>query len=558
VRALGGRFAILLLAAVVAVPLALWCVATWIEYRQVMAALEREADRTADLLLEHTAKVFETHELALLLVDLRARGMDWTTIRESRELHADLASISDKLAQVDSLWLVDETGTYWASSQIAPPMQPVPVADRDFMLAYRSGFRGLYVSDPFVGRATGRQAFNTSMARTGPDGGIVIASIRPDYFQDFFGRVLPGSDRVIGLTKESGAILVRYPPLPGTAPTRLSAASGLLRAITTEPKRGMFRTVAQVDGVERLYAYRRIDGYPVYVSIGLAVSEARAEWRRLTLGYGAAAAVAAALLLALALYGLRAAASARRAQEQLARAQRLEALGRLTGGIAHDFNNVLQSVGSVLNIIERHVDDPAAGRVLEAGRETLGRARDRIRQLLTFAREQKLTPAVLDLNTLVRHVTTLMRPGLDGIEVGLELAADLAPVRLDAAQAEHALINLLVNARDAMPDGGRLTLATANVALTDGAPGWVQLTVSDSGPGIEPQALPQLFEPFFTTKPDGQGTGLGLSQVHGFVHQAGGQVEVDSEPGRGARFHLLLPQAAEEPPPQRQGAATGP
>jgi signal transduction histidine kinase len=165
---------------------------------------------------------------------------------------------------------------------------------------------------------------------------------------------------------------------------------------------------------------------------------------------------------------------------------------------------------------------------------------------------------VLDLNALVRHVTTLMRPGLDGIEVGLELAADLAPVRLDAAQAEHALINLLVNARDAMPDGGRLTLATANVALTDGAPGWVQLTVSDSGPGIEPQALPQLFEPFFTTKPDGQGTGLGLSQVHGFVHQAGGQVEVDSEPGRGARFHLLLPQAAEEPPPQRQGAATGP
>jgi two-component system NtrC family sensor kinase len=159
-----------------------------------------------------------------------------------------LRELSDKLEQVDSLWLVDRTGTYWASSQIEPPMHPLPVLDRDFMQAYLAGSRAIHVSDPFVGRATGRPAFNTSMPRNG--GGLVIASIRPDYFVQFFDRVLPGSDRVIGITKATGAILVRYPRLGDHAPARLSASSGLLRAITTEPERGMFRAVAQVDGVD--------------------------------------------------------------------------------------------------------------------------------------------------------------------------------------------------------------------------------------------------------------------------------------------------------------------
>lgn len=556
-RALGSRFAVLLLTAAIAVPLGLWCVAAWMEHRQAMDGLRREADRTADLLLEHATKVFETHELALQLVDLRTRGMSWTDVQSSRELHADLKALADKLTQVDSLWLVDHTGTYWASSQIEPPMPPIPVLDRDFMQVHLSGFRGIYVSDPFIGRATGRSAFNTSMPRSGPDGGLVIASIRPDYFLEFFERVLPGTDRVIGLTKATGAILVRYPPPPSGAPARLSPASGLLRAITTAPERGMFQAVAQVDGIDRIYAYRRIASYPVYVSIGLAVGEAWAQWRRLALNYAAAAALASALLLALSLYGLRAAANVRRTQEQLAKAQRLEALGRLTGGIAHDLNNVLQSIGSIFNVIERRIEDPVVTKLLEAGRASLERTGERIRQLLTFAREQPAAPAALDLNALVHEVTTLMRPSLAGLEVKLDLAPDLPRVRVDPAQAQHAVINLVVNARDAMPEGGTLAIGTAS--LPDGAePGWVRLTVSDSGAGIAPHAMPHLFEPFFTTKPDGQGTGLGLSQVHGFVHQAGGRVEVESLPGKGASFHLLFPPAGDGEPHGPPDGRSGP
>jgi signal transduction histidine kinase len=276
------------------------------------------------------------------------------------------------------------------------------------------------------------------------------------------------------------------------------------------------------------------------------VSEAWGQWRSLALVYAAAATLAAAFLLALSLYGLHAAARVRQAQERLARAQRLEALGRLTGGIAHDLNNVLQSIGSVFNVIERRVDDPVVAKLLDAGRDSLQRTGGRIRQLLAFAREQPAAPGAIDLNALVRQVVTPMRPNLAGVKVALDLAPDLCPARLDLAQTEHAMINPIVNARDAMAGAGTLAIATANLPSADGGPDWILLTVSDSGPGIPPEAMPHLFEPFFTTKADGQGTGLGLSQVHGFVEEAGGRVEVESAPGKGARFRLVLPCISED------------
>ena len=536
-----SRFAVLLIAASLAIPAGLWGVAAWLQHRQIFAELWREANRTVDVLREHAVKVFETHELVLQLVEQATTGMAWPAIADSTNVHDRLATLAELLPQIDSVWVVDPSSTYWNGSAVAPPMPPVDVLDRDFMQVYLAGKHDLYVSDPFVGRITGRPSFNTSRAREGPGGGLLVASVRPGYFLDFFGQVLPTADRVIGLVKATGVVLVRHPPIASAEPLRLGPDSGLMRAIVADPDRGAFRVVAQVDGVDRIYAYRRVGDLPLYVTIGIAAAEGWAQWRRLVLAYAAAAAIAAVLLLSLSLYGLRAAAQARRAQERLAHVERLEALGRLAGGVAHDFRNVLQTLGSVFNVVERRTDDREVTRMLAAGRAVLDRTSQRVQQLLTFGRKDAAAPEPTDLNALARNVIKLMRPSLDGIEVRLELAAQLPRVRVDPSQAEHALINLLVNARDAMPDGGEVTVATS--AAADG----VTLSVTDSGTGVKPEVLPHLFEPFFTTKERGRGTGLGLSQVHGFVQQAGGRVEVTSRPGEGASFRLVLPTA---PPPQ--------
>src|SRR5881396_2639989 len=231
----------------------------------------------------------------------------------------------------------------------------------------------------------------------------------------------------------------------------------------------------------------------------------------------------------------------RRLEEQLAHSQRMEAVGRLAGGIAHDFNNVLTAV---LGPIELLLLDEPPGRPhreeLDIIRDAATRAKDLIRQLLAFSARQVLQPAVVDLNRLVRDVAKMLRR-LIGEDIVLEtaLAPELGAVRVDAGQMEQVLVNLAVNARDAMPEGGRLTIKTDNV---DAGGSQVLLHVSDSGVGMDEEVQAHLFEPFFTTKPRGKGSGLGLATVYGIVRQSGGHIAVDSAPGRGATFRIYLPR----------------
>src|SRR5438046_1497274 len=244
----------------------------------------------------------------------------------------------------------------------------------------------------------------------------------------------------------------------------------------------------------------------------------------------------------------------RRLEEQLGHSQRIEAVGRLAGGIAHDFNNVLTAV---LGSVELLLLDEPPGRPhreeLDIIRDAATRAKDLIRHLLAFSARQVLQPVVIDLNRLVRDVAKMLRR-LIGEDIKLEtvLAPELGAVRVDAGQIEQVLVNLAVNARDAMPQGGRLTIQTDNVdadgtrgRLTPGVPDGrhVLLQVSDSGIGMDDEIQAHLFEPFFTTKPRGKGTGLGLATVYGIVRQSGGHIAVDSAPGRGATFRISLPRA---------------
>ncbi len=241
-------------------------------------------------------------------------------------------------------------------------------------------------------------------------------------------------------------------------------------------------------------------------------------------------------------------------EEQSRQSQRLEALGRLAGEVAHDFNNLLMIIGGYGRIALESIDrnQGALRRDVEMVVEAALRASALTRQLLAFGRRQVVQPRVLDLNRLIRKMARMLeRVTREDIELRLLLRAGLWRIEADAGQIEQVIMNLAVNARDAMPGGGTLSIITENREVTGGpatapplAPGsYVLLAVSDTGMGLDQEARDHLFEPFFTTKAKGKGTGLGLATVYGIVKQSGGEIWVDSEPGQGARFEIYFPRA---------------
>jgi two-component system, cell cycle sensor histidine kinase and response regulator CckA len=239
-----------------------------------------------------------------------------------------------------------------------------------------------------------------------------------------------------------------------------------------------------------------------------------------------------------------------KSEEQFRQAQKMEAIGRLAGGVAHDFNNVLSVILSYAELILDSLDegDPLCDDVQQI-KQAGDRAVDLTRHLLAFSRRQVLVPEIIGLNAVVSHMAKILRRLVgEDVEIEFRLDEDAGSVNADRGQIEQAIMNLVVNARDAMPNGGTLTIETSNVELDGAGEGsgprgsFVRLSVSDTGIGMEEETISRIFEPFFTTKPKDKGTGLGLSTVLGIVQQSGGQITVASEPKKGARFDILLPR----------------
>ena len=228
----------------------------------------------------------------------------------------------------------------------------------------------------------------------------------------------------------------------------------------------------------------------------------------------------------------------------------MEALGQLTGGVAHDFNNLLTVLQGCLEILSgRQAEQTLQARV-ETALATVERGEKLTNQLLAFARRRPLTVTRLDLNDVLRRMTELLaRTVGSGVRIETDLAADLWPVDADATQLDLAVINLAINSRDAMPEGGVLRVRTFKTTLPEGVLSedgdFVGLEISDTGTGMPPEILARAFEPFFTSKGPGKGTGLGLSLVYGFARQSGGSASIRSEVGRGTVVTLLLPRARE-------------
>ncbi|MGB6284926.1 MAG: MASE1 domain-containing protein [Xanthobacteraceae bacterium] len=238
------------------------------------------------------------------------------------------------------------------------------------------------------------------------------------------------------------------------------------------------------------------------------------------------------------------------AREQLAMAQKMEAIGKLTGGIAHDFNNLLMIIGGSAQLFKRLLD-PKLPRAIEALQSAAKRGETLTRQLLTFSRRQHLSPTVVDLNASIRNLRPMIESSLRGNIVYKEtINPNLWPVKVDLAELELAIVNIAVNARDAMPNGGVFALTAENVTVNnssgqDGQNGdFVAIEFGDSGTGIPPDLLSKIFDPFFTTKEVGKGSGLGLSQVYGFAHQSGGTVRAESKVGLGTAITIYLPSYA--------------
>jgi PAS domain S-box-containing protein len=252
-------------------------------------------------------------------------------------------------------------------------------------------------------------------------------------------------------------------------------------------------------------------------------------------------------------------------QRQLFQAQKMESIGRLAGGIAHDFNNLLTAILGFTELAEESLrPDDEVQEYLHSIQKAAERAAMLTSQLLAFARKQIVEPKIVNLNILIRDIDKMLRRLIgEHIELTLVLQPDLGHSRIDPGQFGQVLINLVVNARDAMPGGGRITIQTANVTWKEseerrpGAAGdYVLLTVSDTGTGIDPEMQTHLFEPFFTTKEQGKGTGLGLATCYGIVQQSRGHIQVDSMPGQGTTLSIYLPREAEATLPAPQEAAS--
>ena len=559
----------------VILPTLLFTVAAAIFYGQAFDDARLRVDREARIAQEHASKIMENNEsMTRGLLDFLAPMAPAEVAAREQELHLKLVALASSLQQVQSMWLLDSAGIAVASNRFFP-VPKIDASDREYFRWHQAGNPGIYISDALVSRATGETFFDVSQRweYQGKFAGVVSISLYPAYFAEFYrGMARDAPGLMVMMTRSDGAMIARWPELPPNK-ARLDSQSALLKAMTTGAVQGRIEGASAVDGEERITAFRRLERYPVYVQAGVDREAIVAGWQRQLAVLAAFTFPISMALMYVVWVALRrtrrelaAQQSLQREIEQRARienalhhVQKLEALGRLTGGVAHDFNNLLTIVSNNLHLMRRVDPKMADNKQLAAIGRAVSSGERLTRQLLAFARRQPLQPEVISIQERLPALLALIAPTLGPrIESSVEVDPGTKAILVDPAELELAIINLAVNAKDAMPDGGCLTLSARNASPRDLdiAGEFVMLTVADTGVGIDPELTERIFEPFFTTKPAGQGTGLGLSQVYGLCAQAGGTVRIDSAPGKGTRVSLYLP--ATDPVPLVVGLKDAP
>jgi signal transduction histidine kinase/CheY-like chemotaxis protein len=564
---------VIVLVLAVAIPFALMALLTMQDRAQGREDSQARAIASTTAAREHALRIVQGASAALDRMDDATANLTWAQMQARRgALQADLRRIESQQPGELTLVLMRPDGRAVVSGRA----EPAPLADLsgiDGIRALRDGLRGL-AFDPaprdIFGDDGGLLISRGRAAEGRPFDGALLVALKADTILAEWSRLNPGEGRFALLRWDGHAVLRQgggpLPVLGPRDPLRLAIAQGDQRPVTTD----LFG-----EGSPQMVAWQRVGDQPLFIIHAVPVSQVRP-----VMGpqFGVHAALAGGLALALLFAGWRIwlgsrsatetlerlEANAAELREQIARrevaeeslrnAQRMEGLGRLTGGVAHDFNNLLTAILGTARALERHLGpraDERTRRLLAATVTAVDRGARLNASLLAFARRQPLTLTNVDANVLLRDFLPLLRRALDeSVTVELSFDDKLPSCRADAAQLEAALLNLAINARDAMPRGGKLRVVTRRAWLqeqalagnTEAQPGpYVAIEVRDTGTGMPPEVRERAFEPFFTTTGPGQGTGLGLSQVFGFVRQIGGHVAIQSAPGRGTTVTLYLP-----------------
>lgn len=565
------RILMLIVFTVCGLAAAVVAITEWHDRERRLESARREAMTLARVLEEQTEGMLWATDLALLGIGESLRRDP--TLREHDPAFEDsLRRLLANLPAVRAFFVVGPDGFIIQNSDHDTPRWSL--ADRDYFRAHvEDPNRGLFVGQPLDSRSKGTLFIGVSRrVETSPGGfaGIAVAAIEVRYFERFYEELGLGGGDLIALATRDGVLVARQPRADERVGKRLVFGDGrsVLETALAHATAGSFEAVSTIDGTSRIIGYRALANHPLIVLVGLSREHVLGPWRRGAAGAAASTMAAvglAALLLWLAMLHARREAAT---QARAAQAARLEALGSLTSGVAHDFNNLLQAMSSALRLLGSFTNDDArAAKVIAHGLTSMERSRGLVAQLLGVARPQELEARDVDLNAILSEMAILLEnAAAPKARLELDLRADVQPCRADASRLDAAILNLVVNARDAMPPDrpgmGLIRISTANCARAvvsrDGRRvqrgEFVCVTVRDNGVGMPPEVCRRALEPFFTTKGE-RGTGLGLSQIYAFVRELGGDMQIESEINAGTAVHLYLPRARPQSRQDRQGQA---
>ncbi|MFM0339708.1 hybrid sensor histidine kinase/response regulator [Paraburkholderia fungorum] len=560
------RMLLIVLAVSIAFPLACLAGYGYFDYQRRIADSNDMIDRLARVTEEQAVKVLDLNQqMASRLIELLGNEDDAQIRSREPELHDRLREIGGDFPQVAAISVLGADGDLLVSSRVSPA-PALSIGQREDFRSARAMRPQAYFSLPMFGALSQTDVFNTLIGRSGENGqflGAVSVALRNDYFSRFYRDLTDGDESLaLGLYRQDGNLLVRYPAWPAGA--KPSVHSAFTAALRDRQLYGHIRLNSTVDGVERLLAFRRVGDYPLYVMSAYATASIGVAWRSHFIMIAAITAVPCAAIWLLVFFSLRQLDGERRAWERWQgevamrlsteassrQLQRMGALGNLVANVAHDFNNLLMVVSANAELARLKRFNNVEKEVLAVERAT-ATAESLTRRLLSVAKKQPLKQEQVDLATWLPAAAPLIDAALgDNIEMALNLVDNVWPVLADPTDLEFAIMNLAVNARDAMPRGGRFMIRCQNnrlvgsdTLLPDGE--YVLIACSDDGEGMSEAVARRAFEPLFTTKLRGSGTGLGLAQVQAMCEQAGGAARIDSVPGSGTTVRLYLPRYRE-------------
>jgi two-component system NtrC family sensor kinase len=540
---------------------ALMAAALRVTYRREINDAQVRAANLAHLLEEQTIRNFQAVDLVLQGIADAVRSLRLP--EHDPTFQEGLKRRLEFLPHVRALFVIGADG-FIIHDTDHPSTPRVTLADRGYFKAHqRDATLGLHIGTPVLSRSIHRWFVSVSRRIERPDGsfgGIAVAAVEPAFYGKFYSELQLGPQDAVSLFHADGTLIARAPESLGLVGKKQPGLKLFEEHLPKKP-RGTFISSKWIDGETHIVSYRTVGGNPLVVAAAVSLDAFLADWSRTVYAAVFGFALVAALSLTTASIVVQRRLELGDARRRVLATQRLEALGQMTGGIAHDFNNLLAVLDAGLRQVERHVADPTKVQTyIAAARQALARGSGLTSQLLAFAKRQDLKITTANLNSLLRELEPMLRQAAGSrVSITCSLDPNLPSCRVDRTQFDAALLNLVINARDAMPNGGSVEISTAHWTEPRQSnllkPGrYVCVRVRDTGSGIPRELLSTVFEPFFTTKGD-RGTGLGLAQVYGFMRQIGGDVRVSSEVGVGTTIDLLFPVAAGEPKEERPRAS---